>query len=184
MVLDKVRIETKEDHQALEKLVIPQIKSIQSETDYVEVLKLFYGYFKPVEECIDKYLSDEIIPHFSTRRKSAAILNDIQSLQPGSTVKICTDVPVINSKEEAIGAMYVLEGSTLGGKIISEMIRKRLNIEEGSLSFFSGYKERSDEMWHLFINAMNDKVSDTHSDIVVETAKNTFIKFKHWIQEN
>jgi heme oxygenase len=185
MVLEIIRLETKSAHQELEKLIVPQIKSIKSKDDYIEVLKLFYGYFKPVEDRLDKYLSDTDVPGYSQRRKSSSILSDIAALGEGISMPVCNDIPEINSKEEAWGAMYVLEGSTLGGQIISNMIKKVLVMnDDSSLSFFKGYGNESEQMWKSFTETLNNSTTGDKQDITVGTAKETFIKFKNWVQNN
>jgi len=45
---------------ALEDLIVPQIKAGQTTNDYAQLLHLFYGYNKPVEEAIQKIIDSAI----------------------------------------------------------------------------------------------------------------------------
>ncbi|RYD57840.1 MAG: biliverdin-producing heme oxygenase [Sphingobacteriales bacterium] len=186
MILQRLRSETKEAHQALEKLIIPRIKNIRSNEDYISLLNLFYGYFKPVEGLLYQHLSDKEVPAFSERRKSGSIVNDIQSAGGESTDVVCTNLPSISNSNEAMGAMYVMEGSTLGGKIISKMIQQALSLPtDESVSFFKGYGESSDEMWASFTHALDHHTTDPQQqDQIAEAANNTFVKFKNWVEHN
>ena len=95
---------------------------------------------------------------------------------------VATDLPGITNEDEAIGALYVLEGSTLGGKIISAMIKKVLiDADDSILSFYNGYGEESEKMWSSFTNAMNEhSKGEEQSRTITEAAKETFVKFKAW----
>jgi len=49
MFSDSLKDATQQNHRELEKLIIPKIKAIQCEQDYVNLLKLFYSYFGGLE---------------------------------------------------------------------------------------------------------------------------------------
>lgn len=186
MLLQRLRSDTKEAHQALEKLIIPRIKNIQNNNDYIELLELFYGYFKPIENLLDKHLGNNEIPEYSNRRKSESLIKDILAAGGAPSLKTCNVLPAITNAKEAIGAMYVLEGSTLGGKIISKMIMQCLSLSsDEAISFFTGYREDSDRMWSSFtaaLNACTNNPEEQHR--IAQAANDTFIKFKNWVELN
>lgn len=49
-------------------------------------------------------------------------------------------------RAEALGALYVVEGSTLGGRIILRQLRER-GIDDPELTFLDPYGRSSGEMW-------------------------------------
>ncbi len=57
--------------------------------------------------------------------------------------------PMSHAHGAAFGALYVLEGSTIGGLIIKKMISEKLGSEEG-MSFFEGYGKKTAERWKVF----------------------------------
>ncbi|MER3464226.1 MAG: hypothetical protein C4329_07220 [Chitinophagaceae bacterium] len=67
------------------------------------------------------------------RRKADAILLDLNDTVD---LSLCTSLPQINSTAKTIGAMYVLEGSTLGGRGISKMLQRHAFINPDNLHFF------------------------------------------------
>jgi len=184
MILEHLRTQTRSSHQALEKLLIPRLKNISDKKEYAKLLAIFYGYFFPLEQLINDYLDNRSVPDFAERRKADALLQDYAAVAPQSEpISICDDLPQITNDAEAMAALYVLEGSTLGGRIITQMLVNNTGIrpEEG-IRFFSGYRENTELMWQRFIKAL-----DTYSDdeaihrSMAQTADDTFLKFKNWI---
>src|SRR5438309_9925339 len=125
MLIDKVRAATGAYHQALDRLMIPNIEAVQSKNDYAELLLLFYGFFKPVYNSIDTFIDTNYLPDYQSRRKAEWILNDLKDLAIDYNVHLCEHLPNINNNAAAFGALYVLEGSTLGGMVIKKMIQDK-----------------------------------------------------------
>jgi len=185
MILDKLRANTKQNHEDLEAEMLPMIKGIRTKADYARLLRIFYGFYKPLEEGIDQYIGEHELPDLQQRRKTSLILDDLVQLgQPFSDIPIDASAPSINSIGDAFGAMYVMEGSTLGGKVISKMIASGLGInEQQGLSFFHGYGGETGSRWKTFL-ARLDVYSDTPEEsAVVKTANDVFNRFQHWIKE-
>ena len=89
---------------------------------------------------------------FERRLKLPALRNDLRVLGvPASQWGVGpeTALPVLGSVEQALGFAYVLEGATLGGRVI----RKRVAAAGGSLvglSFFDVYGPATGEQWVRF----------------------------------
>lgn len=186
MFNEQLRSITKEAHQELEKLVILKIKNIRSDADYAALLRNFYTYFGALEASITPFITDEVLPDFTERRKSANLKQDLEDL--GTTVSDADTesvaLPGISNALEAMGALYVMEGSTMGGGIIVKMLREKCNINRG-LSFFSGYGDQTQAMWQKFTTALNQQVSSTGDDMtVINAANETFKKFSILFQQH
>jgi heme oxygenase len=183
MMSSELKENTKEAHQALEVIVVRQIKSIRSKEDYVRLLHKFYGFHQPMEDIYDNYFNDDIIPFYSRRRKASLILDDLFNL--GSTtgsIKTATDLPFIDSPARAMGSFYVLEGSTQGGTIVADMLIKHADLTHDNTSFFYAYGNDGKEMWQSFKDKMDNYFP--HDDLrndVIEGAIETFTKFREWM---
>src|ERR1044071_10443423 len=106
MLLDELRTRTASAHQQLEKLLVPRIKQATSNEAYASVLQLFYGYFKPLEDKISKYVDGTLLPDYEERRKTAAIVADIHYLSgQRGPFKLCTNLPVVDNSRQAMGAL-------------------------------------------------------------------------------
>ncbi|WP_270090563.1 biliverdin-producing heme oxygenase [Sphingobacterium sp. SYP-B4668] len=176
MLSQNIKENTTSAHQKLEGTVVRQLKAIRSNADYAEVLKNFYIYFHTVEQAIAPFMTAEVLPDYTERRNSSHIKQDILSLG-GSIDNLPEAVaPTVNNTLEALSALYVLEGSIMGGPYIVQMLNK-YGITEGT-SFFSGYGANTREMWHAFTTVLNQHGEDssTHAR-AIDVANETFSRF-------
>lgn len=186
MLSEKLKEETKQNHQILEKALVGNLKAIRDKEAYVELLKLFYGYFGGLEESIAQNIDPNLLPDNAERRKIEFIANDIEALGGEAPAKADgNDLPRIQSHLEALGALYVIEGSTLGGKIISKMMQQQLGLSGAGLSFFSGYGDSTEQMWNTFKDVLNAQAENPEQEAAVIAAANqTFLKFGDWFAKH
>ncbi|WP_374948609.1 biliverdin-producing heme oxygenase [Mucilaginibacter sp.] len=184
MLSDKLKEETKSNHQQLEKVMVGKLRAIRSKEEYADVLKLFYGYFGGLEMEINKVIDASLLPDNADRRKTQSLADDLQSLGAAVPVKASgDDLPVLTSHLQAIGALYVIEGSTLGGKIISKMMQQQLALRDNELTFFTSYGNNTEQMWDAFKDALNYQATNPEQEAVVIAAANqTFLKFGEWFK--
>lgn len=186
MLSERLKEKTQKAHTDVEKLIIPRLKKLDSNNSYAHLLNVFYGYFNPVERQIERYIDETILFDISERRKSETLLSDIQSVGATAFMNACNDLPRIESAADALGAMYVLEGSTLGGQFISKMIAEKLGLAPSDyIQFFSGYGDETNNKWTDFkvlLNNYPESIADQNE--VIEAANETFTKFKNWIELN
>jgi heme oxygenase (biliverdin-IX-beta and delta-forming) len=173
-------------HKALEALLIPSLRQITTTAEYVRLLQTFYGFFSPLEGIIEHYLTPRQLPDIRERRKASFLLNDITALG-FSTEHLATTshLPLITKEAQAWGALYVLEGSTLGGRGITRMLLKQCGaLSLNQLTFFNGYGEATGPMWLRFQEALNGlDYSESEVATTVQAANDTFLNFKKWIEE-
>jgi heme oxygenase (biliverdin-IX-beta and delta-forming) len=175
---------TKTEHEEVEQLLLPYLASVQSTGDYAVILKMFYGYFLPLEKKIEAFITPAILPDIAERRKASAILHDLSAIgQEVDSLSLSPHLPKIENAAQAMGALYVLEGSTLGGKMIAKMLRNNeaLSLTDDKLSFFSGYGEETGSKWKTFLHVLNQQ--ESRSD-VVKGANETFFYLKSWMQQS
>ena len=72
-VSETLKKETLEAHQSSENLLLPYLTSIQSLNDYARILKMFYGFFYPVEQLIFSQVTKETIHDIDERRKNLEV---------------------------------------------------------------------------------------------------------------
>jgi heme oxygenase (biliverdin-IX-beta and delta-forming) len=176
MLSTNIKEATKEAHQQLEKKVILKLKSIRSNADYADLLKHFYVYFNAVEQTVAPYITNELLPDHAERRNSAYLKADIKQLGGDLDDLPAVQTPQIGNVASALGALYVIEGSIMGGSIIVQMLAK-YGITEG-VSFFSGYGEATGQMWGKFIGVMNTHVqTEEEEEQAITAANETFSRF-------
>ena len=183
-VAEILKVQTVWEHQQAEEMIRPQLSSLKQIHDYAALLKTFYGFYSPVEQLISNFVSEELLPDISDRRNSKLILRDLAALGiSGDSIPLCSRLPEIDSPTAAMGAMYVLEGSTLGGQMIARMLQNNplLNLVPGQLNFFLGYKKETGPKWKSFQAALN--LLDGETETLVSTARQTFSLFTQWTEQ-
>lgn len=178
-----VKEATAEAHHRAEHLLLPHLTSMNSRTDYVRLLRMFYGFFHPMELRIREHVDASLLSDIDARRNSGFILLDLQALGEGGLPPLASRLPVIDSVPEALGALYVLEGSTLGGKMIANMLRKNaaLQLGEEHLHFFSGYREQTGPKWMQFLAVLNAR--EEGMNYIAESANASFDHLASWIHQ-
>jgi heme oxygenase (biliverdin-IX-beta and delta-forming) len=172
---------TAERHIDVEKTINPYIRNIRSIDDYASLLKTFYGFYFPLQNKISRFLTAADLADINERKLASLIVEDLESLgQPITALPTCQVLPTIINKAQAFGCLYVMEGSTLGGRIISKWLQTNsfITLHDGQLHFFKGYNEQTGSKWKTFLDALNEQ-----QDIkaVIDAANETFILFQNWI---
>jgi heme oxygenase len=164
-------------HHELEKKLVAKMRDLGSLADYAKLLQLFHTYFGGLEQLIAAFVDETILPDYAARRKSTAIVEDLITLE-APVPPVTTDLPEVNNTAQALGALYVMEGSTLGGRHIRKMLARQLHMgEDHATSFFGGYGEDTERMWQEFKSALDRLSSPAADPVIVESANQTFRTF-------
>jgi heme oxygenase len=75
-----------------------------------------------------------------------------------------------------LGALYVLEGSTNGGRFLARALRRSWGLEDQGLSYFDPYGDEQPHRWADFKRGMDDaSFEPRQEDAMVEMARTTFL---------
>ena len=66
----------------------------------------------------------------------------------------------LNNRAEALGALYVIEGSMLGGMVIAKQLKKYPELETASFNYFGHYGKDIGPIWKVFVNYLNEQLTD------------------------
>lgn len=179
-MLEALRSETRPYHERLER-TLAVFERVRSVEDYRALLARFYGIYAPLEA----RLAPGAGAHAGRLRKTEALARDLRALglrdEEIAALPRCEGLPRVDSRARLLGYMYVLEGASLGGRIVSRHVREALGVgpEEGG-AFFAGYGERTGEMWREFAAAL--EAGDPRDEAeVVGAAVETFAAFEAWL---
>ncbi|RYZ21147.1 MAG: hypothetical protein EOO16_14150 [Chitinophagaceae bacterium] len=176
-----IKSATEKNHLELEAAIAPVWERLSEPGVYARLLSAFYGFFAPVEKRIEEHFPTDALPDFAERRKASWILSDLRALGVHDTPAQSSFLPTIADADSAWGALYVLEGSTLGGRHICGIIRKAL--PDAPLRFFEGYGADTGPRWVAFRSAL-EAWGDSHEPApVTEAADLTFLNFRQWIKQ-
>ena len=179
----KLKVETSAMHQELENLPISNaiVKEEVTKEDYLRYLHLMHDVIKDIETSIFPLLYAEV-DDLPKRIKTPLIEQDFASL--GYTKPqyppLFKSLNMQTSTAFAMGVLYVIEGSTLGGRVIYKHIHKLLGIDSNSgAAYFAGYGEETGLFWKNFITTLvaYEKNHNT-SEKIIEGANYTFQAIK------
>lgn len=178
-ILDRLRHETRDLHEAVERDVDLD-RCLASREAYRALLGRWWGFLCVSEPALGVILDPTF---FEPRRKIELLRGDLQRL--GSSDADIGSLPRCNAKmpyteAEALGAVYVIEGSTLGGRIIARRAVQALGADV-PVSFFHPYGPKSGAMWRDSHSAIAERSSPYTDDIIVASARTTFEQLCRWL---
>jgi heme oxygenase len=185
MLSEKLKEDTKINHQLLEKKLVYRLRAIRNKQDYGKLLALFYSFFGGMEIGIETHFNKLNLPDYAQRRKTSSLVHDLTCLNEKLPILANgISLPIIKNHFQALGALYVIEGSTLGGRIICKMLNEQLNIPDfPGLSFFNGYGDNTAKMWEVFKSALNLPSNNAAYGMIIQSANDTFTLFSDWFDE-
>jgi len=175
---------TQHEHDALDAaldLLNPELGAAA----YRHHLEAFFGFYAPTEQALASFSGwTEHGIDFSARCKAESLRDDLTILgvdQPDA-LPMCKTLPSLTSLGAAFGSLYVLEGASLGGQIISRHVAKHFGYTAThGAKFFNGYGARTGEMWMTFRRSVDAYGAEQGPrDEMVEGALATFVAFREW----
>jgi heme oxygenase len=183
MIADLLRTETAANHKTLESLMfVNEIMNNSLSIDqYKKLLTVNYIIHQRLENTLANMLDADIAAQLemNSRLKLAALESDlnywnIDSLTlPGLDFELF--IPQKNTAE-VLGALYVLEGATLGGNVIKRHILANPNFKdlESGLNYYGIYGEALSTKWKKFVSVLNEHVVEADYERCINSANQTF----------
>lgn len=185
--LQRLKRATRARHAALESRSV-LLDPALSRTHYLDCLCRFYGYYAPLELRLRGSPGwKEAGFDYGARYKSAQLAQDLLALGllpadlPG--LPSCSALPALKSTAQLFGCLYVLEGATLGGQIVTRHLHASLGLTpETGAAFFAGYGAQTGSRWkefgaHLSAYALQSGAGDA----IVASANSTFETLDLWL---
>lgn len=152
---------------------------------YTEILGRFYGFYRPC--CADLApIASRILPDFTVRQeKVPSLLADLHYLGANpAALPLCGNLPSYPNKFAALGGLYVIEGATLGGQIISRHLRRTFPFPAGlGDTFFRSYGDKVGQMWSSFRTVLLTYSSPSADGEIIHAAQQTFDALHVWFEE-
>lgn len=143
---------------------------------YQSVLRRFALFMPAWEDEIATILPPHLRGWFQPRRRAHLLAQDLNVLGCSGMPDASWPVPRYRSRDEALGAIYVMEGSTLGGAVITRRLQADLALTPvGGAAYFHGHGPNAGAMWKAFKALLDDELSSTiDRAAAVEGATRTF----------
>jgi heme oxygenase (biliverdin-IX-beta and delta-forming) len=188
-ILARLKSRTAHQHQATE-ATVDLMRDDYTLEDYRNLLVRFYSFYKPFEAKMSANLAANSVEfNHHERLNTPKLIADLTSLGMSendlSQVESFADVPKLDSKERIFGSLYVIEGSTLGGQVISRHLKQKFDIDEtNGAAFFSGYGKDTGKMWNGYREAVtNFAENDADTEEIIAGANETFEKIGKCLAE-
>ena len=183
-LLSRLKQETAACHARLEHALDLMRDDLQRD-EYIALLERFYGYVAPWEDAAAACMPASLTDFFDARRKAPLLAADLVALTgEHQAVEHVSEygLPRMHSLGAAFGSMYVMEGSTLGGRFIAPHVAARLHLEPGlGNAYFDGYGPRTGSMWNAFRATASASVPQMQFDDAVNAAIATFDSLHAWL---
>lgn len=184
MILQELREATAPHHRSIEN-VMPLFPSIEID-NYRQLLEKFWGFYAPLEEAHQKAWSERTDKlDMPARLRTPSLMKDLSYFHDPAAIAglpTCADLPQYMSWAELYGGLYVIEGSSLGGQVITQHLKK-MGFPEEVCHFFSGYGAKTGKMWQSFLHELQGHVQSAEDRArAVKAAQETFSKLEKWLR--
>jgi heme oxygenase len=184
----RLKNDTAKVHQQLEKS--PCFKRLFASdyalAEYTDLLKGFYGYYAAIEPQLFNSLPVAYQGSLLHRKKIHLLQKDLHFLGCNTEdLAVCAVLPELLTFAQKLGAIYVLEGSTLGGRVIGRHLTRHFGEKiTPALHFYNSYGANLDKEWHAFTALMLryfDYQTELAKDAAAATARATFTSLEQWL---
>lgn len=188
-LVTRLREATRPQHERLEASVAI-LRPSADEHSYRRHLERLYGLLLPLERAIAAVPGlGELGLDFERRRKSGALAHDLEALGAGaqalSRLPRCGFLPELADVPAALGCLYVVEGSSLGGQVLYRELAPRMpRAMRVASRYLRFYGAETGERWRTFLDALAPYEDQRHdSAALVQAAQSTFAVFHSWLAD-
>lgn len=184
-LLPRLRHETRPFHDAVEGNPFNRALAAGtvSAADAARFLAKMYGFLQPYEVRLHAQAAS-FGPDWQLEQRYRAplILADLAALGYAGVPPLCPALPPLATRPQLLGAMYVLEGSSLGGQVIARELDKA---GISTHTYFTGRGGRTGPLWKAFCQQLTDEAAETQAApaAIVAAAVHTFQALSAWLNQ-
>jgi heme oxygenase len=186
LALEELRAATAHCHRRLEKRldVAHRFSSVSTYRTYLEGM---FGFYAPFEQSLSLHAVRRLLTDYEARRKSSLLSQDLGALgvPPDSIASLprCPRIPLCENEAAALGSLYVLEGTTLGGQVLLPMVEQRLQLtRQSGASYLGSYGQNIPVMWTRFCSVVESWCVDrARRATAAAAAVATFESLEAWV---
>lgn len=191
MISELLKSETAHHHEAIENARRFTRLGAEdfSREEYLDILERFYGFYKPLEAAFRNHGAVLEALHYEKRFKLPLLEKDLiffgYTPERISQLPVTSDLPPVSTQAQALGCIYVMEGSTHGAQFIARRLRGQLHLEEGQgVIFYEGYGKETMNQWKDFKGYLDSSVTtEAEQREVVDAAAKTFEALQRWMDQ-
>jgi heme oxygenase len=187
MNIDLLRQATRPEHEAVEGLM-PLMGPAVTREAYIGTLEAMLGPVEAWEAWAAQHASAELQPLLGPRHRAQLLRRDLECLGAAAASHTSADASSVAMEGWGtdscwfLGALYVMEGSTLGGQHIARHVEPLLNLSpDCGTAFFRGYGDLTGQRWREVLAALQ-ACPDENADAVITGARAMFSVFSNALQ--
>jgi heme oxygenase (biliverdin-IX-beta and delta-forming) len=178
-IIAHLRSATAADHVRLEaalQLLAPPL----SRARFVAALRGFHAFHSAWEPEVVRLLGQ---PDWLAPRRKLALLDDDLAGLSATPLRepVAVDLDFLTNAAAAWGSLYVMEGASLGGQVISRALQGVDWAPAAGLAYFNPYGVRTGAMWATFRRLLAAAAADLDPGAVASAARATFATVEHVI---
>jgi len=143
---ERLRERTRALHERVEQATDLERRA-RTRAGYADMLRRIGGCLRAIEPMLERFPWSELGIVLAERRRLPLVEQDLRWLGESEAPPVVAMQPP-GDLAEALGVLYVLEGSTLGGQLILRTVARELGLDgEHGGSYFHGHGARTGTMW-------------------------------------
>ena len=188
-VLKRLKANTREEHELIEETRIMRALFADgfAREHYRMVLTALYGFYAPLEAALKRMPPAGLA--LAPRLKCDKLAGDLGDLgcrtrQLGK-LPSCARLPELPDAVGALGALYVLDGASMGGAVILKHLSGRLDPKTlRATRFYQGYGKQTGARWRSLQDAIVEAVrrEPAAEERLTATAIGTFRSMRLWLE--
>lgn len=179
---------TSSRHAAIERQW-PLLDPSLSIASYHRFIQDVFGFYVSLEfELLAAVSCSTVDFDYAPRQKTPRLRQDLLALGDTETtiaaLPRCERLPSLTNAAQRWGCLYVIEGATLGGQIITKHLHRNLGLSANSgASFFNGYGTQTSVQWKAFcaVVPVYGEASAGDRDAMLSGANQTFDALSEWL---
>jgi len=183
-LLQALRDATSVQHRDVETL-LPASWSTLGRDGYGAYLARLAGFHLPLEASVfaAQDWHELGLSEASERRRGPRLRADLAALGiAAAELPYLTELPDLRALGRGLGALYVLEGSTLGGQVLAREVTR--GAAGAPTAFLNGAGDATGERWRTFCQ-FAERLADARPDVTVDAvtaARDTFAALAAWLR--
>ena len=182
LILSELKSATAAAHARAE-LLMPTLCELGDATHYRSCLRSLHAFYAVWEPAVWTTVGvAAAMRDGDARLKVSLLARDLAALRVPPALVQVPSTPRLDCAA-ALGALYVMEGASLGGRVIARHVARDLALTpDTGLAFFHGYGDDTGARWNTFGLALDAWVArNGHAADVIAGAATAFAALEHWL---
>lgn len=180
----QLKAATSTTHDSLDKRVMAA-DIFANRDNFARFLRVQYRFHRDIDALYSHAGLLALVPDLAERRRLPRISHDLQDLGSDVPAETAPAVDAGITLPEALGWLYVAEGSNLGGTVLFKLARERLQLgADFGARHLAGHADGAARHWRSFTAVLDAaELAAAHEALVIEGARTAFQTVRAYVDE-